>query len=198
MMPAKEELTESIRRLERAHSELKRPSISTPTQDEFEDNRREDLTNRSLPKKAPSIRSKGFSIPLNASYCLNSIPINCLHHQYIYHRPTITYYHPTSLEETISAGHETNSTSSSRHQSQHLFKDYEEIKAEEENLLLAQKKSFDLEEENSCLKEVNMRLRFAQVKNVYNSTDTNNFPVKVCDIRHLIINIKLSSTKKIH
>lgn len=217
-MPAKDELDESIKRLERAHSELNRhstpPSSSSGgggfTQLHIENLRNQQQrqqnanTNNGRPKNSSSssssttssssssssavmhpnsndestkssnqetkkttsvIRSKGgFSIPLNASYCINPIPINCLpRHQYIYQQqqqqqqpqPNVVYYN---------YNHQSNHQSPSNRNSDHLFKDFDEIKAEES--LLFQKKNFDLEEENSCLKEVNMRLRFAQVKNV--------------------------------
>lgn len=72
--------------------------------------------------------------------------------------------------------------------SEELFKDYDDIKAEES--LLFQKKNFDLDEENSCLKEVNMRLRFAQVKNVYggeNSVEAGRIKTKESDTNRSIV-----------
>ncbi len=42
------------------------------------DHESNDLVKQPSLVKKPSIQSKGFSIPLNASYCLNPIPINCI------------------------------------------------------------------------------------------------------------------------
>lgn len=231
MCPKKDELTLSIKRLERAHSELIKPPVSSV--DEMDstspkriqnhqnhsqynfhhhhnihtneaENEYEDEAETAIPppppppqtrlaKKAPSIRSKGFSIPLNASYCLNSIPITCIHHhQHCMHpqhhqqqqnlnnhhhnepiltRTSIIVATPSvTKQQTLSVKSPTNTTTTTN--DIELFKDYDEIKAQES--LLFQKRHFDLEEENSCLKEVNMRLRFAQVKNVANDNNNNN------------------------
>jgi hypothetical protein len=233
MCPKKDELTLSIKRLERAHSELIKPPpvnaddtasrspkrVQNHSQynfhhhhnirtNEIENEYEDEAETRPPPppppqtrlaKKAPSIRSKGFSIPLNASYCLNSIPITCIHHhqhcmmhpqhQQQQHQQNLNNHHlhhhhnepiltRTSIivatpsvtkQQTLAVKSPTTTTTTMS--DIELFKDYDEIKAQES--LLFQKRHFDLEEENSCLKEVNMRLRFAQVKNV-TANDTNN------------------------
>lgn len=129
------------------------------------DHQSSEVAHHHIPKKAASIRSKGFSIPLNASYCINSIPINCVHHQHIYHAPPIQPQAQTTTPPLY-------------HQQQQLDQEHDDDAndADEDvstvESLHFQKKNFDLEEENSCLKEVNMRLRFAEVRKNYLNEST--------------------------
>lgn len=92
--------------------------------------------------KKPSIRSKGFSIPLNASYCPNSLPINCVQEHFLINNNQIDDERTMDIYEDLMAN--------------------ENIQDEDSKL----KEDFDLVEDNSCLKEVNLRLKYAEIKNL--------------------------------
>jgi hypothetical protein len=128
--------------------------------------------------KTSSIRSRGFSIPLNASVCLNTS--NFLNYQPSAstrlasppngHVRFINY----QLKQPIEQSHDDLVVDKSRHfcvnTDQYELDDEELIN---ESIEFPIVNSFDLKKEvaNSCLREVNLKLRCAQIKHVNDLTE---------------------------
>ncbi len=152
-------------------------------------------------KKQASIRSKGgFSIPLNASYCVTNsnyaTPINERRGSYapnnsnglvsnseilnlkctddlVTQNPNSFYAIKNKLQqEYLYQQHLTNNKNNRRSSTKKADVDEDvtmhnyEDKENDENCILFPINSFDLKEANSCLKEVNLRLKYAQINNI--------------------------------
>jgi len=140
--------------------------------------------------KTPSIRSRGFSIPLNASVCLNTTnflnyqapastrltsprsPFNC-------HVRFLNY----SLKQSMQPSHDDLTIAN---KSNHLCIHTDQCEADENELIDDESiefpivNSFDLRKEvaNSCLREVNLKLRYAQIKHIDELPADENQPIK--------------------
>jgi hypothetical protein len=128
--------------------------------------------------KKPSIRSKGFSIPLNASFCLNPVPVHCLNNYTINNENlfnNVENYDDNLFSNEIDKDLiETNINNNNNNN------ECDEIKTNDNSAYprddqitasIVDINSFDLKEsDHSCLKEFNMRL----MKNKLNNNINNN------------------------
>jgi len=129
--------------------------------------------------KKTSIQSKGFSIPLNASFCLNPIPINCLN-QYSISSNLELNKSKTCLcsqqKEVITNKNDLNLNNNK------MIEPIDNIDNDNNNVELVNNNneefddsvffkpaSFDLDTEGSCLKELNQRFRLNNDNNNNNS-----------------------------
>ena len=122
--------------------------------------------------KKPSFSSRGFSIPLNASFCLNPVPINCLQH--------FSLNHKSALNDSIAKFTESENTcmyktaksirpaaaAAAVEPSNFMSKKNEHLKTsldldEDDEFLFKPASDFNLEE-GSCLKELDQRLKSTQ------------------------------------
>jgi hypothetical protein len=166
-------------------------SVNSSTANQQQDQSLKENTGLS---KRPSIRSKGFSIPLNASFCLNPMPVNFRHNrdlssssitatttaeilnltcneenthvdnlysirnklqqQYLYQQ------HLNKLDLNIENIYNNNNLDMTLNESAQMYN------AACDESILFPINTFDLKEANSCLKEVNLRLKFAQINNI--------------------------------
>jgi hypothetical protein len=160
-------------------------------------------------KKQASIRSKGgFSIPLNASYCVTNsnftTPINerrsyatnsnthnnnslvsnseilnskCTDDLVTQNQSSFYAIKNKLQQEYLYQQHLANNNNNNNNNNKRGFTknvdvdedatldDYDD-KVNDENCILFPINSFDLKEANSCLKEVNLRLKYAQINNI--------------------------------
>jgi hypothetical protein len=137
--------------------------------------------------KTPSIRSRGFSIPLNASVCLNTTSF--LNYQPPASTRLTSPRSPAnghvrfinySLKQPIASNDELIVNAKSNH----LCINTDQYETDENELINESIEfpivnSFDLRKEvaNSCLREVNLKLKYAQIKHIDDSNDENQ-PVK--------------------
>ena len=111
--------------------------------------------------KKPSIRSRGFSIPLNASFCLNPMPVDLLQHLSAnntlnnINSKDLSFSKNEELSDNNNAINPTKNNNNSNNKND-----------ESDACILFPINSFDLKEGNSCLKEVNLRLKFAEIKHL--------------------------------
>ena len=162
-------------------------------------------------KKQASIRSKGgFSIPLNASYCVTNsnftTPINERRGSYapnnsnglvsnseilnlkctddlVTQNPSSFYAIKNKLQqEYLYQQHLINNKNNKRSFTKKAdvdedvtMHDYDD-KENDENCILFPINSFDLKEANSCLKEVNLRLKYAQINNIDDEFNDETLP----------------------
>ena len=131
-------------------------------------------------RKNNSTRSKGFSVPLNASFCLNPVPINCIHSFSTNSNPKIPLipgdHSPTNrFYKTASSIRSTANTSilSLNNNENYLFKKTNKTSFDDEDAnLFKPGNSFNMEEEGSCLKELYQKLKIAD--DVQNSENSKN------------------------
>ena len=129
--------------------------------------------NSELSKK-PSFSSRGFSIPLNASFCLNPVPINCLQHFSLNHKSTLndsiakfTESENTCMYKTAKsirpAATAAAVVADAAAPSSFMSKKNEHLKSsldldEDDEFLFKPASDFNLEE-GSCLKELDQRFK---------------------------------------
>lgn len=136
-------------------------------------------------RKNNSTRSKGFSVPLNASFCLNPVPINCIHSFSTNSNSKIPLipgdYSPTNrFYKTASSIRSTTNTSilSLNNNENHLFKKANKTSFDaddDEANLFKPGDSFKMEEEGSCLKELYQKFKIDDdVINIENSMNQDS------------------------
>lgn len=129
--------------------------------------------------KKPSIQSKGFSIPLNASYCLNPIPINCLNQFPINNNLKYSNSELDKNNKILSCRITASSSlclfapdaaaaDVAKTDKNKLITNVNDFDDDDDfdDSILFKPDSFDLDTEGSCLKELNQRFRL--------NSDTNN------------------------
>jgi hypothetical protein len=143
--------------------------------------------------KKTSIQSKGFSIPLNASFCLNPIPINCLNHYSISSNLELNKSKTclcSQQKELI-----TNSNDLNNKMIEPIIDNIDNVELvnneEFDDSVFFKPASFDLDTEGSCLKELNQRFR------LNNDNNNNNSKMNELDLSKKIMKSDYYVNKKV-
>jgi hypothetical protein len=124
--------------------------------------------------KKPSIRSKGFSIPLNASFCLNPVPVHCLNNYTINNESLFNI--DKNDDNLVSNDHDKDYIETNVNTNEHKSDDNSTNLIEDQiTASIVDINSFDLKEsDHSCLKEFNLRLMKNKLNDNEEKTKTSH------------------------